>query len=156
MWDTDGKSRNRYPTKQSADLLALSEMRRNRNPQVRLKIHALSGGIRITPITTTIHKPLIAHRNHMIRIELFNKRARLRRPIRDNGRLTPITPRFIGQLPRKDRRAVQVPAYDGFDVRLVLSLHFGVCVPGCFRGAVEGVVGGHTAVVAPVVHEVDD
>jgi hypothetical protein len=92
----------------------------------------------------------------MIRIQSLNIRTRLRRPLRHYARATSIAPRFIRQLPREDRGAIQIPRYNGFNVGLVLGLNFGVGVPGGFRGAVEGVVGGHAAVVAPVVDEVYD
>ena len=127
-----------------------------RNVQIRLEIHALSCSIRITPIPTTIYEPLIPHRNYIIRIQSSNKRTRFRRPLRNNTYFIPITPRFIRQLPREDCSTIHIPTHHRFNILLILSLDLSISVPGCLRSAIVGVIRGHTAVVAPVVHEVSD
>lgn len=127
-----------------------------RNLQVGLEIHSLPSRIRITSIATTIHEPFITHSNHVIRIKRLDISAGLCRPLGDNTRGTPITSRFIRELPGKNRGAACVPRDNRFDVSLVLSLDPRIRVPGGFRSAVVRVVCRHAAVITPVVDKVDN
>ena len=63
---------------------------------------------------------------------------------------------LVGQLPGEDGIGRLVAADNGVDVLVVLCLDLGVRVPGRGIATEVACVGAHSAIVAPVVGEVDD
>lgn len=93
----------------------------------------------------------------MIGIQPLNKFTRLLNPIIQHGSITTRTSRLIRQLPRKYRRGVTIPLHDRLNIRLIRRLHRITGIEIRLVGsAICAHVRGHTAVVGPVVDEVDD
>lgn len=93
----------------------------------------------------------------MIRIQPLNKLTRLLNPIIQHRRIATGTSRLIRQLPRKHRGGVTIPLHDRLNIRLIRRLHCITRIEIRLVGsAIRADVRGHTAVVGPVVDEVDD
>lgn len=89
-------------------------------------------------------------------VEALDELARAGGPLRQHRRITPVTTRLVGQLPREDGRRGFVAVDKNLDVVAVDGLAGSVGEPLGGIGAECGGVGGDAAVVAPVVDKVEN
>jgi len=95
----------------------------------------------------------------MVCIQTLNIPRNFTRPLRDNFRLTPLTPRLIAQLPSENRRALLISINNRLDISFISFLRCRMSVErGCIAAESFG-IGVDAAEVVPVVykgqHELD-
>lgn len=90
----------------------------------------------------------------MGRVEAFDISTNRRRPVGNDGRSTAIAARLVGQFPGEDCGAGLVTAHNSTNIRLVLSLNFGISIPRGFTGAIVSIISGHSSIIPPVVHKI--
>jgi hypothetical protein len=100
---------------------------------------------------------LVTGCDHVVGVERFDVFGCGAGPVGDNGCSASGAAGFVGEFPCEYGGVGLIPRDNGGDVFLVLGLCCGVGVPvGDGADAVVGGVGLHSAIVSPVVDEVDD
>ena len=92
------------------------------------KIHALRRPVRVAAIRAGRQaEPLVAHRDHVARVEALDILGRRSRPGSHDAGGAAGAARLVGELPGEDGAGAGVARHDGFDVGLVLGSGLWCC-----------------------------